>query len=355
MKKMCLLFLLSLFFSCSKENVRNGAEGELKVSFAMYHESGTRTREAFPDTSEFWLKVMDSDGGTVYEGKFGDSPESLLVSPGSYTVNVVSGPFEKPAFSAPQYGDEQVVVVPSGGVGVVNLVCSQLNSGIRLRVSKEFLSVYPDGVLFLKSSEGKLMYGYSETRIAYFNPGPVSLVLSSGGVDKVLMTRTLLSCEIMTLKIAVKSGSGQSASVGDLSVAVDTSRCWIEDSYVIGDESSKGDSSSSAMTVAQAMGSVGAKDVWVCGYIVGGNLTSASASFSEPFTSKTNLLLGPRSSSSSRSACMSVHLPAGSVRDGLNLVDNPHLLGRKVYLKGDVEASYFGLTGLKNTSEYQLP
>ena len=103
------------------------------------------------------------------------------------------------------------------------------------------------------------------------------------------------------------------------------------------------------------MGSVGAKDVWVCGYIVGGNLTSASASFSEPFTSKTNLLLGPRSSSSSRSACMSVHLPAGSVRDGLNLVDNPHLLGRKVYLKGDVEASYFGLTGLKNTSEYQLP
>ena len=108
------------------------------------------------------------------------------------------------------------------------------------------------------------------------------------------------------------------------------------------------------MTVAQAMEAAGEKDVWVCGYIVGGDLTSASASFSEPFTSRTNLLLGPRSSSSSRSSCMSVHLPAGSVRDRLNLVDNPHLLGCKVYLKGDIEASYFGLTGLKNTSEYQL-
>ncbi|MBO5419070.1 MAG: DUF4493 domain-containing protein [Bacteroidales bacterium] len=354
MKKMCLLFLLPLFLSCSKESAENETDGELRISFAMFHESDTRTRESLPDTSEFILSVKNASGETVYNGKFGDSPESIQVKPGNYTVSAVSCVFERPAFSVPQYGDEQVVVVPSGGTMSVNLVCSQLNSGVRLRILPEFLSACPDGVLFLKSTQGKLMYGYSEKRVAYFTPGPISLILSDGGVDKVLMTRTLLSREILNLTVGAV-GSQSDGNNGRVSVAVDTSRYWLDDKYVIGDESGKGNSAASALTVAQISEAVGNEDVWVCGYIVGGNLTSVSASFSEPFTSRTNLLLGPRSTVSSRSSCISIHLPAGSVRDGINLVDNPHLLGRKIYLKGDVEASYFGLVGLKNTSEYKLP
>jgi hypothetical protein len=51
---------------------------------------------------------------------------------------------------------------------------------------------------------------------------------------------------------------------------------------------------------------------------------------------------------------MSVQLPAGKVRDALNLVDNPELLGTKVIIKGDVAASYYGLVGLKNCDDYRL-
>ena len=64
--------------------------------------------------------------------------------------------------------------------------------------------------------------------------------------------------------------------------------------------------------------------------------------------------MGPRSSTSDKSACLSVQLPAGELRDDLNLVDNPGLLGRKVCLKGDIVESYYGIPGIKNISEYEL-
>ena len=140
-----------------------------------------------------------------------------------------------------------------------------------------------------------------------------------------------------------------------ISIAVDTARTWLSDSYVIGgSDISKGTSPDNALTVSQAMASAGAEDVWVCGYIVGGDLTSSSASFEEPFSSRTNLLLGPKSGTVSRESCIAVQLPSGSVRDRLNLVDKPSRIGSRVCLKGDVAGSYFGLTGLKNVSEYEI-
>jgi hypothetical protein len=50
-----------------------------------------------------------------------------------------------------------------------------------------------------------------------------------------------------------------------------------------------------------------------------------------------------------------VQLPSGDLRDVLNLVDNPGLLGTKVYLKGDIVEAYYGIPGIKNISEYRLP
>ena len=47
-----------------------------------------------------------------------------------------------------------------------------------------------------------------------------------------------------------------------------------------------------------------------------------------------------------------MQLPAGDVRDALNLVDNPGLLKKKVCLRGDIVGSYYGLIGIKNVSEF---
>ena len=344
-----------LIVACDVIGPDDVGKGELRVSFAR--DAVTRNITEIPDTGDFLLTIIDSDGGIVYSGKYDACPEVLEVPSGSYTVKVLSHEFRKPAFSSPQFGDEQCVSVPAGGVAEVRLMCEQVNCGVRLKVSPDFLTAFPGGVLFLKSSEGKLMYGYSEKRYAYFLPGNISLILSDGGADEVLMTRNLQARQILSLKVEVAESTvpdeeeTQSAKV---SVAIDTTRNWLDDTYEIGGASTVGTSEEEAMTVAQARSSAGAEDVWVSGYIVGGDLTSTSASFSAPFQSRTNIVIGPKSTTSNRTSCMSVQLPAGELREALNLVDNPSNHGRKVLLKGNVVEAYYGMPGIRNITDFEL-
>ena len=335
--------------SCDYTGFSDKGEGELRLAFSSVKGGEVRSVAEIPDTSDFLLTIVNSSGASIYDGKYGDCPESLKVSTGSYTVSVRSGEFAKPAFNSPIYGDSQCVVVEKDGIVNVGLVCRQLNSGVRLSISPQFLTAYPDGVLILKSTDGKLMFSYSEKRIAFFNPGPVSLILNRTSGDEVLMTRELEPQEILVLGVGV-SGNETVAQGKGITVAVDTTRNWTKDTFVIGG-SGGGGASDDALSVAQARTMAPLEDVWVSGYIVGGDLTSASGSFEEPFKSKTNLILGPRSTTKDRSVCIAVQIPTGSLRDKLNLVDNPSLLGEKVCLHGDLVTDYFNMIGLKNLDD----
>ena len=353
MKRILLMGLL--IAACDVIGPDDLGKGELRVSFAK--DDVTKNISEIPDTGEFLITITDSEGGTVYSGKYDACPEVLEVPSGNYNINVLSHEFRKPAFSSPQFGDEQCVNVPAGGVAEVRLMCEQLNCGVRLNISPDFLSAYPGGVLFLKSSEGKLMYGYSEKRYAYFLPGNISLVLSDGGVDEVLMSRNLQARQMLSLKVEVAESvapDGQGSQAAKVSVAIDTTRNWLNDTYEIGGASTAGSTAGEAMTVAQARSSAGAEDVWVSGYIVGGDLSSSSASFTAPFSSRTNIVIGPKSTTSDRSSCLSVQLPAGELREALNLVDNPSNHGRKVLLKGNLVEAYYGMPGIKDITDFEL-
>ena len=350
-------FLLPVFMACDMlGDGPDSKKGELRVAFGDLPSEETRAAMEMPDTNDFLLRVADSDGNVIYEGTYNNAPESVIVKEGSYTIKALSREFTKPEFSAPQYGDEQVVVVKADETVSVKLICSQVNSGVRLKISPEFLVVYPDAALVLKSAGGTLMYSYSEKRIAYFLPGNVSLALSEGGEDNVLMTRNLGAGEILSLGVGVSQKQDPATGLmrDDISISIDTSRVWIDDYFVIGEESESGSTAEHAMSIAQAKTSAGAKDVWVRGYIVGGDLTNTSGSFVGPFTADSNLILGPKTSTTNRSSCLAIQLPSGKIREELNLVDHPELLGKKVCLKGDIVDSYFGLVGLKSISEYVL-
>lgn len=356
-KLRAFLWLLSVaalsvsMYSCILSEEYSGDVGTLRISFAPDQDILTRSGIEIPDTSDFILTVKDAKGDVKYQGPFGSSPETMSLTPGSYVVNIISEEFRKPAFSSPQFGDEQCVVVTSGMVTDVSLLCTQVNSGIRLRIDSGFLDMYPDGAFLLKSSFGRLLYSYSEKRIAYFTPGNISLILADKGKDEVLMTKTLEPQEVLELKIRISgsedSGTGQSSK--GISVAIDTSRVWSSDEYLLG-----GGETNDILSVSQARDMIGEDDVWVSGYIVGGDLTSSSASFVKPFSSRTNLLLGPRAVTAEKTSCLSVQLPSGNLREELNLVDNPNLLGRKICLRGDIVDAYYGIPGIKNISEYEL-
>ena len=361
-----LLPLVAALGACDDFGLRSGGQGELRWIIGDSG-SGTRAAAEIPDTNDFILKVSDAGGKILYEGAYGDSPESLLVDAGSYTVAVHSIEFTAPGFSRPVYGDEQVVVVKAGATVTVRLDCVLENAGVRLQVAPDFLTSYPDGVLFLKSGDTRLMYGYSEKRIAYFKPGPISLVLNNRGADEILLTRTLDARTILTLSISAPHGGAAAAST--ITVAVDTAKVWNHESYVIGGGGSGSGSGSggsgggddpgseldNAYSVSQASDHVGEDGVWVFGYIVGGDLSTAGTTVkTSKLTKPTHLAIAARSSVTAKASCVAVELPKGAVRDALNLVDHPDLVGTRVYLKGSIVASYFGTTGLKSVSDYVL-
>ena len=362
-----LLPLAAALGACDDFGLRSGGQGELRW---IIEDSGYGTRASsaeIPDTNDFILKVSDAKGKVLYEGAYGNSPESLLVGAGSYTVAVHSIEFTTPGFSRPVYGDEQVVVVKAGASVTVRLNCVLENAGVRLQVAPDFLTSYPDGVLYLKAGDTRLMYGYSEKRIAYFKPGPVSLILYDHGADETLLTRNLDARTILTLSISAPYG-GTSAS-STISVAVDTAKVWSHDSFVIGGGGSGGSSGGGsqggdddhgadiddAIPVSQAAEHAGEDAVWVFGYIVGGDLSTAGTTVkTSKVTKATHLAIASRSSVTAKASCVAVELPKGPIRDALNLVDHPDLIGSRVYLKGSIVASYFGTTGLKGVSDYVL-
>lgn len=351
--------LLALAVASCNKIPSESAQGTLSWNFSS--RLSTRSALNLPDTDAFVLTVRNSAGETLYEGAYGSSPESMLVNPGSYTLKVVSRKFEKPEFSAPQFGDEQVIVVQAGKEAVARFRCSQLNSGLRLRIDPDFKEIYPNGSITVSSADGKLDFGQSEERIGYFKPGDVSVIMNDGTTStSLLLTRFLDPCEILTLGISCPSGkpSDPEASGGRMSITVDTSRVWNDIAHVIGSpsEGDPGAGKSTAYGVTQAKEHIGEKGVWVCGFIVGGDLSSAKEgiSFKAPFSSMTCLAIASRSSVTSKSSCLSVKLPKGDIRLALNLADHPELIGRKVYLKGDLVAAYFGIPGIENITEYAL-
>ena len=347
------LVLMSQAFSVSCESFA-GEEGKVPLLLSFSEESKVETKSAsgvsVMDTNDFILTVLDSDGKTVYYGKYGAAPEQIMVSPGSYSVSVVSSEESLPQFDMPIFGDGKIVLVKSGEPAFVTLDCRQVNAGIKLSISPDFPVKYKDCVLFLKSADGKkVMYSYMEKRTVYFNPGTVSLIMVENEKETLLFKKLLSAQEMVNVNVYV---SPDYMAQNGMSIAVDTSRIWLNDTYVIGALDGRGSLPENAISVPEAGNFIGAVNVWVRGYVVGGDLSSSNASFAAPFSSRTNLLIASKSSVSTRSSCMSVQLSKGEVRDALNLVDNPSVIGREVFLRGTIVESYYGLVGLQNLSEY---
>ena len=350
-----LLPLVAVLGACEDFGMDSEAgKGELRWSVDRSAELFTKASAEIPDTNDFLLSVKDASGKSLYEGSFGDSPEFLSVDEGTYYVSIRSIDFSSPAFARPQYGDDEVVLVGKGASVTVKLKCVLVNSGVRLRVNPNFLTSYPDGVLYLKSDKGRLMYSYSEKRIAYFLPGTVSLTLYNNGKDETLLSRNLAPQEVLNLSVSAPEPSSTGSK---FEVDVDTTKFWISETYVIGGGggSNGGGEPSDAISVADAAAHAGENDVWLYGYIVGGDLSTAGKTVkTTDITKNTHIAMAARSSITAKESCLAVELPKGAVRDALNLVDNPGLIGKRVYVKGDVVASYFGTTGLKSTSDYSF-
>ena len=111
-------------------------------------------------------------------------------------------------------------------------------------------------------------------------------------------------------------------------------------------------------TVAQALEAFTgvATPAIVKGYIVGtvdGQVYTDGCRFSGTAESMTNILIADNADETDHANCMPVQLPSGTVRNALNLVDNPGNYKKQVTLTGSLE-KYFGVPGLKTVSKYEI-
>ena len=105
-------------------------------------------------------------------------------------------------------------------------------------------------------------------------------------------------------------------------------------------------------SVSAAIAKVEQAGAFVKGYIVGwveGQVYASGAHFDSNSSSATNILIAESATETNPEKCMPIQLPAGDIRNGLNLKDNPGNYKKEVILYGDI-IKYFGVPGLKNTS-----
>ncbi len=310
------------------------------ISDGTFLKSGVDT-----DTNNFILTIYSTSGEKVYDGTYGQRPQEIIVPPGSYDVGLYSVKFSPPKFSQPQFGDEQTIVVGEGEQTKISFMCRQMNAGIRLKFSQDFITRFPGSGLRIRQLEKDLEYAYSEKRYAYVSTDTFYMLYRESGTDSVLLEKKLMAGQMVTMNLSY-SESNTAASV--IKIEVDTARDWISYNYNLGLKIPTG-----ALSIEEAKYHIGEK-VQVFGYIIGGDPSTTTIRVSPPFESKSALVIAPSMTERSRNRMFAVELPSGSVRDGLNLVTNPYRLGCPVLVTGTVVESYFGYIGIKNTKNYVL-
>jgi len=349
--------LYSFFLSsCRGLTFEEENTGEIKFVFNRNVETKSVVRE-FPDSNKFILTIKNSSGTIVYNDLYGKRPSKMELNAGSYEISVFSREFTKPEFDAPCFGDNKTVIVKAGEVCVISLSAVQTNLGIRLTFTNDFIKKFPGYTAELADTAGKLTYPFTETRFAYLNPGPVTLnllELPPYGEDAVqdtipVISREMSQKDMLTVNLHANPSDTSSATSG---IIIDTTARWLFEQIVVG--AGDGKSKATAFNTAQLSSNIGAKGVWVTGYIVGGDLTSTAISFTPPFTKETNLAIASSASERVRTNCISVSIPNNELRALLNLCANPGNLGKRVYIQGTIVASYLGLIGLNPVTDAQF-
>lgn len=110
------------------------------------------------------------------------------------------------------------------------------------------------------------------------------------------------------------------------------------------------------LSVDEAVAANSGQKKSVEGYIVGTTATVAAAlpyDFTAPFSVPTTILLADAPNETRADHILVVHLSSGVSRAALNLADKPDNLGKRVWIKGDLQ-SYLSKPGLTNIQAFEL-
>lgn len=111
----------------------------------------------------------------------------------------------------------------------------------------------------------------------------------------------------------------------------------------------------SPFTIYEAQKKPGMEKVWIEGYIVGGFTGSKIGSFTQntKIARKSNIAIADKQHETNVNAIFPIELPAGKIRNTLNIFENPSNMGKKIIIRGNIE-KYYSVPGLKNPKEFMF-
>ena len=71
----------------------------------------TRVPGDYTDISSYTLSLVDAGGKVVFRDKWGMCPDEFELTPGSYTVSLMSDESTEPAYEHPLFGDSRGITL----------------------------------------------------------------------------------------------------------------------------------------------------------------------------------------------------------------------------------------------------
>lgn len=95
--------------------------------------------------------------------------------------------------------------------------------------------------------------------------------------------------------------------------------------------------------------------MWVKGYMIGyvEGSSPSGITLAMPTEAQTEVIIANTADETDVNNCFVVQLPKGQIRDEVELFAHPELYGKEIMFKGDI-LKYFGIAGMKNTTDYSL-
>ena len=343
---------LLLFGASACETLSWNEEGKGALSIRMRKETGVTVKSEVP-FSDYLISISDKNNATVVSGLFRTIPDPVVLEPGTYSVMALSEEMGAPAFDKPVYGSTVEVGVVASVKHTLQMICTQVNAGLRIVYDAGFKERYNTYSVTVTGENGTLSYQKEEARTGYFAPGALQIKLLVEGEDPVQLSKNVIARDMLVLTVLAPSHTpGTSGSI-ELQLSIDTSRVWRREEWRPDAASNDGTTPETAYTVAQAQLLTSANNVWVCGYIVGGDASNTAFRTAPPFTANSNLVIADSPLEQVRANCMAVELPSSpaSLRANFGMPANgANLLGRRAWFRGNVEV-YFGHPGMRATRE----
>jgi hypothetical protein len=351
-KMMCVGVCLLALAACESLSWSEKGQGILSLQIQNDAKVFVKSTVAVAD---YQVVITTAGGEPVLAARYAELPEQILLDPGKYKVSAVSEAFDAPAFDKPIYGAVLDVTVEAGVNNTVQMVCAQINAGLRIVYDPDFSDAYANYSVDVSGDDGSLHYVKTELRSGYFAPGNLSIYLEIEGEDSYSLSKNVSAKDMLVLTVAsIPSTPGHAQSIS-LSIDVDTTRNWRREQWRPGSPAD-GSSPTQAYSVTEAIQLAEGEDVWICGYIVGGDVSTSAVKTTPPFTASSNLAIADSPLETERVNCMAVEISAApkAIKDAFNMtVNGSALLGQRVWFKGNI-AAYFGKPGVRAPKEVEL-